>query len=102
MQSKDLTDFYLDYKQWLDMGAPSGNPFWRHCGLCNNLSVWVHGVGLKLSAPLRREMEAQFTDAGLSYMYPFNDKGTDYTDECNSAQVHLNDRRNQWVNSHLS
>lgn len=100
MQSKQLTQFYQAYSDWLDIGAPDKKPFWRMFGLCANLSDMQFRFDIYDSVD--REMQSQFAELGKTYGIPFNEDRVDYYKEKERAECYLNPKRIAWVKSHLN
>jgi len=92
-QSKELTQFYQEYKAWLDTGAPQDKPFRRDRGLCNNMDLYMN-----FDTNVYIELSDQFSKAGLDNVFPF--------DECDAYMLddncHLNPKRIQWVTDHVN
>ncbi|EGI5777923.1 hypothetical protein UA63_004850 [Salmonella enterica subsp. enterica serovar 4,5:i:-] len=69
-----LADFYKAYSDWVDYGAPEGEPFSSSIGLCGSLCLYITSKGCV--CPVRdmalQLMKSQFIKAGLSRDYPFN------------------------------
>lgn len=123
-QSKQLTEFYNAYNDWLEAGAPErvrvvkflpwitkAATFTRYNGLCINLSRWAKSI-IKAdnitTTALVREQEALFHDAGLSRYYPFdaldyaNLSNTSYNLRSRIGTVHECPKRIAWVKAHLA
>lgn len=90
-----LQQFYNAYAAWLDAGAPDGQPFTRHTGLCINLYDWSD-----CDDQLTWELENHFNEGQLDVNYPFNEDGEDYRMETQRDECHLNPKRIQWVTYH--
>lgn len=93
---KTLREFYQAYADWVDAGAPDGNPFRREWGLCTNLYFFGY-----CDDDLLYEMSKQFEAAGLDPELPFNKDWDDYAREYKEDGSHLNAVRIQWVKDHL-
>lgn len=91
-----LQQFYNAYAAWLDAGAPDGQPFVRHTGLCINL----HKFGG--NRDVLKEMSSQFKEAGLDEDYPFNDNSESYYRETYLDEIYLNPKRIDWVRYHAN
>ena len=72
VQSKELTQFYREYKSWLDVGAPDEMPFKRFKGLCDSLSD-----GGYYHTTVKDELKCQFYTEGLNVTYPFGSDNFD-------------------------
>lgn len=106
-QSKELTKFYRAYLDWLEKGAPHGNPFYRDCGLCTNLSSYESDNNTSVgrhSAPYK-EMKAQFWAEKLNgkiedelYPFGFGEFRKGVMEKC----MHENAARIQWVKDHAN
>lgn len=96
MQNKLLQAFYNTYAAWLDAGAPEGQPFYRHAGLCHNLGKF----GGDRDAYV--EMTRQFEAAGLDYKYPFDYNMENYRSQSDDETMHLNPERIKWVKDHAN
>lgn len=94
VQSKELTQFYREYKAWLDAGAPDEIPFKRFKGLCDSLADVRY-----YNPTVKKELQDQFYTEGLNRTYPF---GVDNFDirMFNESQ-HLDPLRIKWVEDHL-
>jgi hypothetical protein len=88
-QSKELTKFYDDYWQWLQDGAPEGEPFSRRCGLC---------FAARRYGNCDLEMQKQFGKAGLSEWLPFGAGA--YWRARDASKMHLSRKRRAWVDAH--
>jgi len=95
-----LEGFYNSYALWLSRDAPWFDPYDRHLGLCDNLAIFCGKDDLALET-LGIELETQFKQAKLPAYYPF-DNGDDHTWLMNShaGQMHMNTKRNAWVERH--
>ena len=94
-----LAEFYEAYSDWIDAGAPEGDPFGRRVGLCASLCLYLKG---KCCNPREREvalflMKSQFTKAGLSRDYPFNNADNSYYLESIDGAIHTNKNRVAWI-----
>lgn len=94
-----LAEFYEAYSDWIDAGAQEGDPFSRRVGLCASLCLHLKGKGCN---PREREvalflMKSQFTKAGLSRDYPFNNADNSYYVEGIDGKIHTNKNRIAWV-----
>lgn len=94
-----LAEFYEAYSDWIDAGAPESEPFSRRVGLCASLCLYLKGKGCN---PREREvalflMKSQFTKAGLSRNYPFNNADNSYYVEGIDGKIHANKNRIAWV-----
>lgn len=94
-----LAEFYKAYSDWVDYGAPEGEPFSRRIGLCGSLCLYltskccicqVRDMALRL-------MKSQFIKAGLSRDYPFNNADNSYRMESINGTIHTNKNRVAWV-----
>lgn len=113
--SNILLQFYAEYAEWLDKGAPPpehyevAHPFTRYSGLCTNLYDWAYqNFGNQdLSDSLLDEIHDQFKEAGLSVALPFNisrEGGEEmpyYRDETILDTCYCNPKRVQWVRDRL-
>ena len=99
VQSKELTEFYRDYQNWLMSGSPHGEKYHRDVGLCYNLKYeFCHG-DLKKGGKLRNEMIEQFGAEGLNKYFPF---GKDVLFDNPVGTCHKNPRRKAWIILHLT
>ena len=94
-----LSDFYKAYSDWIDAGAPEGEPFSRRVGLCASMCLHLKWKGCN---PREREvalflMKSQFIKAGLSRDYPFNNAENSYYEEGINGTMHTNSDRIAWV-----
>lgn len=94
--SEALKEFYAAYVEWVDAGAPHGQPFVRNNGLCLNLLLKMPRSYEENNAAFE-EMTEQFCEAGLDVSYPF-DTPMGYS-MC--KDMHLNEARISWVKTHL-
>lgn len=102
---EEIRGFYCAYQEWLDLGAPEWKPFYRTAGLCHNLTRYLKLRGLQKNndiVAIQREMYAQFVEAGLDRLYPFNESRGDYALECKFKKCHVNERRVKWVREHAA
>lgn len=97
IQSKELTQFYREYKAWLDNGAPHKEPFYRFDGLC--CSIEESQVEDKCKCKCFEELSAQFIDSDLDHNYPFGKESFRARDNDNTQ--HLDPKRIKWVEDHL-
>ena len=102
--SESLKQFYRDYAEWLENGAPKSHScFKRYFGLCTSLDYWCRERLLceYVIESLSVEMQYHFKDAGLNVEYPFNDGHSCYRTEFVCEISHLNENRRQWVFDHV-
>ena len=95
-----LTQFYKTLLGWLD--NPSEKyPFSHRVGLCTNLSLYCEMLELspQQEGQAKRQLEAQFEEAGLSSMLPFNDATHRYALESNK---YTNPKRLDWIKQHVN
>ena len=95
-----LVQFYKSLLGWLD--NPSEKYIFTHTvGLCTNLSLYCEMLGLNYSQEqeAKRQLEAQFEEAGLSSMLPFNDATHRYALESNK---YTNPKRLDWIKRHMN
>lgn len=92
--NKTLRQFYNDYAAWLDKGAPEGQPFHRHVGLCMSVTQAPYCL-----PPWK--IKKQLEEAGLDTIYPFGGEYQFETDFDN-ATMHTNPLRIQWVKDHAN
>ena len=94
-----LAEFYEAYSDWIDYGAPEGEPFSRRIGLCGSLCLYLTNKGCRF--PERdmalQLMKSQFTKAGLSRDYPFNNADNSYYLESIDGKINANKNRVAWV-----
>lgn len=95
----ELTDFYKAYSDWIDSGAPEGEPFSRRSGLCVALCSYLASKGCKFQVRdmALQLMKSQFIKAGLSRDYPFNNAYNSYYVESINGAIHTNKNRIAWV-----
>ncbi len=116
---KTLKDFFKDYVEWLDRGAPETDEevFDRDTGLCRNLNHWVDrkndtadSAGLFIGYLLGELLE-MFRAEGLDTKYPFNEfeeegetpkMSFSYAEEYRTDTCHLNEKRLAWVRKHAN
>lgn len=96
MQSEELTAFYRAYAEWLDDGAPNGQPFFRSFGLCSALDEFLGRTKKKWQ--IKHEMLQQFEAAGLHANYPFG--YAEYYRRMEKGTVYLQSKRVKWVREH--
>ena len=96
-QSQKLTDFYNAYNNWINNGAKDCYEFDRRSGLCHSLDRFS-----KFSKDPNWEMKAQFAQARLNTVYPFDKDNFDFEHNSHHYVMHLNLKRIQWVKDHLS
>lgn len=94
-----LAEFYEAYSDWIDDGAPEGEPFSRRVGLCGSVCLYLKSKGCNFR---EREvalllMRKQFIKAGLSRDYPFNNADNSYYLESIDGAIHTNKNRMAWV-----
>lgn len=100
IQSKELTQFYREYKAWLDNGAPDFFPFARFKGLCDNLNHSVSlGDSLLSISKVKNELADWFEYHHLDYKYPFGKEN--FEDRMMEDTQHLDPLRIKWVEDHL-
>lgn len=94
-----LAEFYKAYSDWIDAGAPEGEPFSRRSGLCGSLCLYLTSKGYRFPARdmTLQLMKSQFIKAGLSRDYPFNHAENSYYVECIDGSIHINKNRIAWV-----
>lgn len=94
-----LAEFYEEYSDWIDAGAPESEPFSRRVGLCGSLCSYLASKGCRF--PVRdmalQLMKSQFIKAGLIRDYPFNNADNSYYVECVNGTIHTNKNRIAWV-----
>lgn len=104
--SEKLNQFYQEYSDWLDAGAPEQNPvvFRRRGGLCTNLYDWAEHCGCSEEEidVLCVDLHSQFAEYGLNTLLPFNPDIKDYIYESGNALCHLNEKRTKWVRDQVS
>ncbi|ATE85745.1 hypothetical protein Sf12_gp19 [Shigella phage Sf12] len=91
--TEKLKAFYKAYSAWLDAGATKNRPFDRSRGLCYSLEQFSDYDDYALL----KEMQQQFTDAGLNWEHPFDRCLSAYKVDANK---HLNPARVAWVRKH--
>lgn len=94
-----LSEFYKAYSDWIDAGAHGGEPFSRRVGLCASLCEYLReeGITFKEREMALLLMKSQFTKAGLSRDYPFNNADNSYYLESIDGKIHANKNRVAWV-----
>jgi hypothetical protein len=93
--SEDLKQFFLEYKKWLDDGAPYRTPFSRFLGLCGNLSKLTdikNGEHSKVNRELKSLLSSHYGNSA----YPFGWGA--YLEQARTEQMHLCPKRNSFVN----
>lgn len=88
-QKAKLTRFCQSYMNWVERGAPNGNPYRRDKGLCWNI---LHSADDSAYDPLYKALNRE--------SYPFNEGHEDYYKECVARRCHLNKKRLEWVLLH--
>lgn len=101
-----LLDFYKDYLNWINSGAPDREPYSRRVGLCTNLLYFANQFKEEnenddLALELFYQMRLQFRRAGLSETYPFIDRD-DFAKEGREENAHLNETRILWVKNQIN
>jgi hypothetical protein len=107
MQSTELTQFYQAYLEWLETGCPPHPVFFKGFGLCRCLvdfMIGVHSYSRESAVIVfKRELQQQFQEAGLDYLFPFNNGSrVAYIDESEELLTHANPQRIQWVKEHAT
>ena len=94
-----LSEFYKAYSDWIDSGAPEGEPFSRRGGLCGSIFLYaaMNGYPVSERSALLLVMRVQFIKAGLDRNYPFNNKDNPYDEETINGLIHTNNERVTWV-----
>lgn len=94
-----LAEFYESYSDWIDSGAPEGEPFSRRSGLCGSLCSYLTSKGCRFPVMdmALQLMKSQFIKAGLNRDYPFNNQDNSYYMECIDGLIHTNKNRIAWV-----
>lgn len=90
-----LRNFYSAYGEWIDSGAPDGNPFMRGAGLCANLFDYVTSLALE-------GLHAEFVAAGLGEKLPFNASEAEFKSESGRGECHTNPARVAWVRARIA
>lgn len=100
-QSFELTKFYRAYVAWLNAGSYENSIFSKDTGLCDCLQKYFRSKNWRPSdiMGIVVEMEDQFSDAGLDFLYPFN-KGYYRLYKAEDNTKHLNPLRIKWVREH--
>lgn len=98
-----LLEFYKEYGDWLDRGAPDGG-FRKNRGLCSNVVLWCYNNNNdRFAQPMIKEMAEQFIAAGMDGECPFNKNYEYYHEESFlRAMAHLNDDRRKWVYARIA
>lgn len=98
--SEHLKAFLTAWIEWVDAGAPEGDPFSRHEGLCLNVfdCPAIEPIG---RGRVCRALEDQFAHDGLDGNHPFGGHAQ-YTAERQNAAHHLNPARIAWVRSKVA
>lgn len=94
-----LSEFYRAYSDWIDDGAPEGEPFSGRVGLCGSVCLYLKSKGCNFR---EREMalflmRKQFIKANLNRDYPFNNRDNSYYMESIDGLIHTNKNRVAWV-----
>lgn len=102
--SPHLQSFYNDIHAWIKSGCPATDDFYRNTGL--RLNYWhyvgrVYNIEPSDRHSYVREMTAQFEDAHLGPVLPFNTR-TSYFTEMNNRTVFSNIARLAWIERHIS
>lgn len=104
-QSPELTEFYRVYYAWVMtmMYGSQINPFGfkTNTGLCGALRTFCKGKDFTADQyrKMDDEMTIQFKEAGLSWLFPFDD-GLSYSVANAENTMHLNKKRMNWVKEH--
>jgi hypothetical protein len=95
-----LKRFLQSWIDWIDAGAPQGEPFSRNTGLCANVYDWTIECDLDIDAitKILRELRKTFRADNLHPMTPFGGNVV-YLKETETATQHLNAERLAWVRS---
>lgn len=100
--SPELKAFYQTMLAWLANDMPETAYFDRHAGLCHNLVMFLRARNTKWEdlCSITEEQRAQFRQAGLDQVYPFNYDGNDYTDDRHT--MYENPKRLAWIKEHAA
>ena len=97
ISSPELLRFYSEWLNWVDNGAPNLKPFYRGDALC--ASLWYVPYTYESRRALKKELRAQFADAGLDESFPF---GEDAWDEASLHRtMHADVNRIAWVRARI-
>lgn len=106
--NENLKQFYKEMQTWIEAGCPTHPVFVSDDGLCLNLHLFtekVLGEDWNYSLKLRQVLSKQFSEAGLSWLFPFNE-GPNYTDafreEIENHTLYKNKARLAWVKEHAN
>lgn len=92
--SPELRAFLQNWLDWVERGAPEGEPYARSCGLCTNLG-WSEFANLKVWAELQSVLPY-----GGRRSYPFGARG--YTERVAHGTQHECPKRLAWVRKTLA
>lgn len=87
--------FLRDWLDWVERGAPNGEPYWRNVGLCQAAASYGHGF------TLIDDLVEFFECCGYSFLYPFNE-GRSFLVETAAGTIHLNPRRLAFVREYAA
>ena len=93
---QQLYGFYIAYDLWLSNGAKPGGVFSQKYGLCASLFDYLASIGAPGEAALE-QLHADFRNAGLNEVLPFNENKAHYHAEKRHNMCHMNPARITWV-----
>lgn len=94
-----VEDFVFAYKEWLDNGAPEGQPFMRGDDLEQNMyHVAKDALGdVPVLMEAREAIRALYQQFGLDKFFPFNNDVLTWLDEVVNDKYHTNKEMLKWV-----
>ena len=103
-----LYDFYQDYYNWVELGAPSRTIFGtepifvRYAGLCQNHHRWAryHEIHAIISSQQADIMKQHFIQEMLNPVYPFGEQS--FHIEGINSTMHRNQKRLAFVERRLT
>lgn len=95
--STALRDFCRSWLEWVERGAPEGEPYSRHHGLCSGAIVFGGTGGWAAVIEVRERLKSDFPlKQGV---HPFGG-GKAFVDDERAATMHLNPERLAWARKH--
>jgi hypothetical protein len=103
--SPELRAFLQSWQDWVDMGAPNGEPYARGDGLCACAVDYLvshpeHGIGVELRRILSSRWHSDI-DSPRNPAYPFGGEHL-YDVEIYANTAYMNPQRLAWVAMQLS
>jgi len=97
MTEHTLRTFAQAYVDWLDRGAPEGDPFAYRAGLCDALWAYrkQHNLSVEWEDDQFSNLVNKFEARGLDEFYPFGK--SDYVSRRRAATMHKCPRRTAFI-----